>query len=109
MRVIDYLVSFNNVPQVHQQVYAQQAIQTYREMQEINNAKNINLMRDQTVVDIYKTGTENQIFNHYKAQEKNLTNTTKNQPLKKETYEISFTNLRTKKNYNKGTTLDLVV
>ncbi len=109
MRVIDHLVSFNNIPQVHQQIYAQQAIQTYREMQEINNAKTTNLMRDKTIVDIYKTGTENQIFHYYKSQEKNPTNPVKNPSLKKDTYEISFTNLRQKKNYNKGITLDLIV
>ncbi|GIX43009.1 MAG: hypothetical protein KatS3mg129_2742 [Leptospiraceae bacterium] len=109
MRIIDYLVSFNGIPQISQDIYAQQIVQTYKEMQDINNAKKINLMREQTIVDIYKSGTENQILQNYRTIENKKEINQKKIILEKETYEISFTKFRFKKNYNKGNTIDLVV
>jgi len=109
MKIIDYLISLNSVPYIKQDIYTQQIIQTYKELQDINNAKKINIQREHSVSDIYKSGTENHIRISYKINEKYNQNSLRNSSVEKETYEISFTKFRFKKNYNKGSTIDIVI
>ncbi len=109
MRLLDFQVSFNSLPQIGNDIYSQQIIQTYRDLQKINNARKINLQRDQSIVNIYQTGVENKIqdLKWTLGQKKEVYN--KNQTLEKNTYEISFTTTKIKKNYNKGNFIDIVV
>ncbi|MFN3605465.1 MAG: hypothetical protein ACK4UJ_12225 [Leptonema sp. (in: bacteria)] len=113
MKLIDHLVSLNATPIHRLEIYAQQALQNYREIQNFTNAKRIHVERDTSVVNIQPVGIENNIQNNYKIQEK-LLYKSKTTIEEKETTiyqpkEFFFTSKRIKNTYNKGTQIDVLI
>lgn len=110
MRFIDFQMSYNVLPQVGQDLYSQQVIQLYRDFQNHQNAKKVNILRDQTVVNLNQIGVQNKIMNQktefvYKKESLNQKDL-KNSDI---TYEISFTKSKFKNNFEKGLTLDIII
>lgn len=111
MKLLDFQISLNSLPFQSYELNSQQAIQSYREMQSIAEAKKINIQRENTVVDIQRSGIENKIQNNYKIMEKMLLKESKEKKSINESYEIFFTKpiIKKNKNLDKGLVIDLLV
>lgn len=111
MKLLDFQISLNSLPFQSYEINAQQAIQSYREMQSIAEARKINIQRENTVVDIQRTGIQNKIQNNYKITEKAFLKELKERGNIDDSKEIFFTKPTVKKNKNfeKGLVIDFLV
>lgn len=79
MRIADYQVSINNVYNVQADRFHQIALQTYRQMQNLLEAKNTNLVRDQTVVAVNTVIPENKFLESSRITKETLSKEKKSQ------------------------------
>ncbi|MCS7204497.1 MAG: hypothetical protein NZ853_02240 [Leptospiraceae bacterium] len=112
MRIIDYQLSIGNIQNVSYERYSQQAIQTYKELQNLIEAKNTNVARDQVVVAMNSSITENKM-NPYERNPKEIYTREKNPEKGSETSKIYYSPVSPvrrsfPRNYeNIGTQIDL--
>ncbi len=107
MKLTHYWVAINNTPFVAREIYSYQIAQSYRDNMQVMNAKKVNEMRGNTVVEIPKVGVENVLFKTDKTPENFRVDMKKNEDLKK-TYEIYRKPVMRKNNEeNKGFNIDI--
>ncbi len=110
MKLIDHIISFNAQPLHNQTIYSLQAIQNYKEIQKLAEAKKTNLQRENTVTNIQKFGVENNIQTAYQKNLENEKPFSKSSERTKITYEplkFLFTNKTSKNIYLKGSKIDI--
>lgn len=112
MKLIDHLTSFNAIPLNNQTLYSLQAIQNYREIQNLTQAKKTNLDRETSITNIQKSGIENNIQIAYQKIKETQKPTQKYNEETKITYEpvkFLFTNKKSKNIYSKGLNIDILI